>query len=305
MKKQEQKSRQYIVFDLEWNQSASGKKDSVENIPFEVIEIGAVKLDKDLNPIGEFSRFVRPEVYRRLHYKVFEIIHIGMEELKQRGEPFPKVIRDFLDWCETAENGKKETPVFCTWGNMDLTELQRNMAYHKVLSPFPYPLLYYDVQKLFSLLYEKDSKDKYPLDSAVDFLKIPQDRPFHRAIDDAYYTGCIMKKINFNAVREYLSMDYYRLPKDKEEEIYLIFPNYSKYISREFETKEEAIADKTVTDMICYRCNRSLRKKIRWFSANQKNYYCLAICPEHGPVRGKIRMKHTADGRTCAIKTIS
>ena len=34
----------YIVFVLEWNQSAEGKECSVEHMPFEIIEIGAVKI---------------------------------------------------------------------------------------------------------------------------------------------------------------------------------------------------------------------------------------------------------------------
>ena len=34
----------YIVFDLEWNQSPQGKEGSIENFPFEIIEIGAVKV---------------------------------------------------------------------------------------------------------------------------------------------------------------------------------------------------------------------------------------------------------------------
>ena len=56
--------------------------------------------------------------------------------------------------------------------------------------------------------------------------------------------------------------------------------------------------------MICYRCSRALRKKIRWFTANQRNYYCLAWCPDHGFVRGKIRMKHSPDGGIFVVKTI-
>ncbi len=37
----------YIVFDLEWNQGNCRKKESDhEEIPFEIIEIGAIKLDK-------------------------------------------------------------------------------------------------------------------------------------------------------------------------------------------------------------------------------------------------------------------
>ena len=63
-------------------------------------------------------------------------------------------------------------------------------------------------------------------------------------------------------------------------------------------------ADKTVTDLLCYRCRRMLRKKIRWFTGNQRYYYCLGECPEHGYVKGKIRMKHTAAGEVYAIKTI-
>ena len=35
--------KNYIVFDLEWNQSIEGKEHSIEHFPFEIIEIGAVK----------------------------------------------------------------------------------------------------------------------------------------------------------------------------------------------------------------------------------------------------------------------
>ena len=37
----------YIVLDLEWNQSCRGKEYTVLGLPFEIIQIGAVKLVKD------------------------------------------------------------------------------------------------------------------------------------------------------------------------------------------------------------------------------------------------------------------
>ena len=37
----------YIILDLEWNQSPTGKINENKAIPFEIIEIGAVKLNKD------------------------------------------------------------------------------------------------------------------------------------------------------------------------------------------------------------------------------------------------------------------
>lgn len=297
-------NKHYIVFDLEWNQSADGREGTVDGMPFEIIEIGAVKLDEKLKKVSEFSRVVRPQVYKKLHFKVLEIMHVGMEELKTRGEPFPETVRAFLDWAAEAPDGGESTPVFCTWGNMDITELQRNMAYYDIPNPFPYPLLYYDVQKLYNILYENNSKNKLPLEKAVRALAVREKRPYHRALDDALYTGEVMQAMQFDAVREFLSLDYYRLPKESAEEIYLVFPNYSKYVSREFLSREDAIADKTVTDMLCYRCNRMLRKKIRWFSANQRNYFCLAECPEHGYAKGKIRMRHAEDGGIYVVKTI-
>ena len=49
----------YIVFDLEWNQSAEGKECSVEHMPFEIIEIGAVKLNSQMKQVSEFHRLVQ------------------------------------------------------------------------------------------------------------------------------------------------------------------------------------------------------------------------------------------------------
>ena len=47
--------KNYIVFDLEWNQSPEGKENSVESMPFEIIEVGAVKMDGDFSVISELS----------------------------------------------------------------------------------------------------------------------------------------------------------------------------------------------------------------------------------------------------------
>lgn len=286
----------YIVFDLEWNQCPEGKDCSNDKIPFEIIEIGAVKLDKKRRIVSEFHKLVKPAIYQEMHFKISEVTHMNMKELMGYGEPFPKVAAEFLEWCG-------EAPVFCTWGSMDLTELQRNMDYYGIPNPFSWPLLYYDIQKLYSLLYG-DGKSKSSLDMAAAELNTLEERPFHRALDDAYYTGKIMRTMRFEEIKDYISLDYYRVPQTQDEEIYLVFPSYSKYVSRVFETREEVIADKTVTDMMCYRCRRMLRKKIRWFSSNQKFYFGLASCPEHGFLKGKIRVKKTGDGKVFAVKTL-
>lgn len=287
--------KNYIIVDLEWNQSSQGKENSIEELPFEIIEIGAVKLDEQFHVKSEYHRLVAPKVYKQLHYKISEVTHMDMKELRRDGCDFEEMIAEFLTWCG-------ESYLFGTWGPMDLTELQRNMSFYQIENPFTKPLLYYDIQKLYALCCG-DIKTKSSLDTAVEEMGIMEERPFHRALDDAYYTARVLQHMDFQSVAPYISVDYYRLPLTRQEEIYLEFPDYTKYVSREFESKEEALADKQVTDMLCRKCRRMLRKKVRWFSFNQKTYLCLANCPEHGFVRGKIRMKKS-EGGVYVVKTM-
>ena len=124
----------YIVFDLEWNQCPKGKARENPRMPFEIIEIGAIKLDENRKEIGRFSEMVRPLVYPTLHYRTKEITSLDQNQLR-RSRTFCPVVRDFLKWC--GDDCK-----FVTWGNLDLTELQQNMDYYRLANPFPKPLFY-------------------------------------------------------------------------------------------------------------------------------------------------------------------
>lgn len=287
----------YIVLDLEWNQSPNGKEDSVEHFPFEIIEIGAFRLDERYRETGTFHRLIRPQVYRKMHFKISEVTHMDMKKLCQEGQPFETVIKEFLEWCGD------EKFCFCIWGSMDLTELQRNMAYYGIDIPFPRPLLYYDIQKLYCLQYG-DGQNKVSLDQAVLDQNMEEDRPFHRALDDAYYTGRILSVLDMETYGVYKSVDYYGLPETRNEEYRLYFTDYSKFVSREFDSREDIMKDKNVTDIVCLKCRRMLRKKVRWFPYGQRFYFCLAVCPEHGYVKGKIRVKKSEDDRYYVVKTI-
>ena len=286
----------FVIFDLEWNQSSGGKDTSIERLPFEIFEIGAVKMNERFEKVAEFHRIIRPCVYRQLHRIISEVTHVSQLELERDGEPFRTVMEDFLDWCGSDF-------IFCSWGSMDLTELQRNMVYHGMEIPFPQPLLFYDVQKLYSLLYS-DGKTRESLDLAVEAFGLSSDAPFHRALEDADYTGRVLGQLDFEAVKEYVSVDYFHAPRERAEEFTLEFPDYTKFVSRTFPTREAAMEDKGVTDMVCCKCHRMLRKKIRWFSYGQRFYLCLAVCPEHGFVKGKVRIKKAEDGSIFAIKTL-
>ena len=82
----------YIVFDLEWNQSYRGKVGKLPDLPFEIIEVGAVKLNENLEPVSEFSRFVRPFVYTTLDYRVRALTKIQAKQLRSEGQDFATVM---------------------------------------------------------------------------------------------------------------------------------------------------------------------------------------------------------------------
>lgn len=283
----------YVVLDLEWNQSTDKTKTELKELPFEIVEIGAVLLDASFQAIGEFSRIVKPSVYLEMNEYTGKLIHLQMSELK-KGRPFPEVMKEFLNWCG-------DEYIFCTWGSQDLVELQRNMDYYHMPALSKTPFAYLDVQKLFNIACTKD-KIQRALEYAVDYLHIPQDIPFHRAFSDAFYTSEVLKQLP-ESVLSNQSYDTYHPPKSRREEIHVRFSDYYKYISRCFPTKERAMQDSTVTSTYCYICNRRLPRLIRWFSANSRHFYSVSICDTHGYMKGKIRMKHASNGKIYVVKT--
>ena len=70
----------YIVFDLEWNQSPGGKKYSNSRLPFEIIEIGAVKMNEQREVVDVFQRLVKPQVYNWIHDSIHEVIHVDYKD---------------------------------------------------------------------------------------------------------------------------------------------------------------------------------------------------------------------------------
>ena len=154
----------YVVLDLEWNQANGITEHEVPAIPFEIIEIGAVKLhtvpcgqpadggssagDGKSGSGGGPVKGRDTEKDRRVGSGAFLIERAGefnqlirpsvYHEMNQatgrlihlrmkelkKGRPFPETAEAFFAWCG------EEDYRFCSWGSADLTELQRNMEYY-------------------------------------------------------------------------------------------------------------------------------------------------------------------------------
>ena len=270
------------MLDLEWNQSYRGKQYTVEGLPFEIIQIGAVKLDENKNVQDRWECLVRPVVY-----KVSEMLGISINDL-ENGKDFKSAADEFLAWC--GEDYK-----FITWGGSDLTEFQRNMKYFGVEYKFPFPFTYYDLQKLYSKVYS-DGKTRRSLKMAIEELGFSEDAEYHSAINDAVYTARIFQQMDFDSVKVYESIDTYRIPKDRKTEIYANFGTYEKYISRGFKTRDNAADDRVARSCRCYICGRSMKRLIKWFATTSKTYYSVFVCEEHGTFKGKLKVKHNDNG---------
>lgn len=182
----------YIVFDLEFNQDFSSPMQvSIDQTPhpFEIIQIGAVKLDEQFNTIDTFNRFVKPSIYANINPYVTKMTNITAEMLLNE-KSFPEVYRDFTDFAKSSD------AVFCIWGMSDIRELFKNIEYHRL--PNELSSMYINIQSLASLHFNLPQHRPMGLHEAVELLKIPATLQFHNAYCDAYYTAEIFKKI-YNA----------------------------------------------------------------------------------------------------------
>ncbi len=271
----------YIVFDLEWN--IAGRANRVDPalqaaLPFEIIEIGAVKLNEDFELIGEFTTHVRPKLYRILSSHIAAVTKRFQQSLKF-GLPFPEAAREFWKWCEADG----ENFALCIWSESDPGVLRSNLAFHGLDDQLPLQCL--DVQHVFDDLIEKAGIQR-SIEYAVDFLRLDKNEPFHQAVKDALYTGLILQQTATIAREEQGIDDLLG--------IYAYDPNLNRAakLSLPPAADHETVLSRLVSDdvLACPACKASLRPLVDW-ERNGNRADARFCCPEHGVVAGKTRFR--------------
>lgn len=274
------KNMNYVVLDLEWNMGSAKKE--LKMMPFEIIEIGAVKLNSEKKETDRFSRLIRPRVYKKMHRINSSIVHLSNKDLKD-AESFEIVYSEFQEFLGP------EPVMFCTWGDSDLTELQRNIRFFNLIPLSLGPIEFLDVQKLYG--YSKDSpKERLSLKKAAEELSIPETTGFHRALGDAIYTAGILEHID-KKWEKYTSFNTYHTPDTADDEILRSYGSYVKHISKCFFEKGQILKEKRIKSLRCPICGEKLKKELPWFTLNHKHYLTKGVCEKHGDVRSKIRIK--------------
>ncbi len=285
----------YIVFDLEWNQSCSGRIGEHPRMPFEIIEIGAAKVDKSFKIVDTYAALIKPRIYKKLHAQIRKILNYDEHDL-EKGRDFKEVCKEFLEWCG-------EDYMFVTWGPMDLAELQTNMDFY-YMPKMERPLKYINLQDVYAEVNGESTAKVSRLEKAVDFYNIPEDIPFHSAVNDAIYTAKVMQKMKPRNVKEMYSFDLHALPRNKDDEIHAVHNNKYEYVSRDFVNKNVALKDDIASEIRCYKCNRKVNVKVDWFANSPTSHICAGKCWRHGYFTGKIKFRTVSDNRVHVIKTM-
>ncbi len=181
----------YIVCDFEFNQAYDFELDqktkSDPACPFEIIQIGAIKLSEKFEEVGEFNIIIKPTLYPKLNPYVSKLTGITEESFNSANvKTFDEGIREFADFCGS------ERPVLCVWGKNDVSTLFKNIEYNQT-EGVDLPIEYINIQEYASRKLKHYSGTHIGLRRAIEQLNIDLGISYHDALNDAKYTAEIFK----------------------------------------------------------------------------------------------------------------
>lgn len=264
----------YIIMDLEWNNSYMK---SAEKFINEIIEIGAVKLDENLNTVSTFSELIKPVVSKKLRSRIKNLTHITNEDVRH-GLPFSQVIKEFADWVG-------EDALIMTWGDTDIRTLQTNFKYFLNTKTIEFITKYADLQKFCQCFINMENIQQAGLSYAAGCLEIdPEKYPHHRALDDSLLSAeCFKKVFNADKLAEFIKIC------DKEFYARLDFRPYV------IKDKNDPLIDKNLFNCYCDICGGKVDVKKKWKFMNQ-SFRGIFFCPNcNREFRVNLRVKKFYD----------
>ena len=232
---------EYIVFDLEFNQGYNRKTNktiSNEKCPFEILQIGAIKLDSNLNILDTFDSFVKPSIYKEVHPFIRDMTNITYEQVKD-APTFPEVYKSFRKFISSS---KKTT--FCVWGSNDLKELYRNIYFYG-LPCKNIPKSYINVQQYASQFFNNPAGRSIGLKNAISILGLDQKASYHNALNDAYYTAQVFIRINnSNIVSDtYIYTPVKVLQKNAQIDYKKLYLEFEKILQKTLSEEDKKVID--------------------------------------------------------------
>ncbi len=276
-----------IVFDLEWNQGYGKQNTRQDPLPQEIVEIGAVRINASFEIEDELSLSVRPVVHRTLHHHVRRITGLQNTAIRD-GLSFVEACAQLMHFC-----GDQFT--LCTWGPDDYPVLQKNLSFWQL--PVQWATQPLDIQAAFAALSPDRPGQQIALSTAMETLSIPQDKPMHRALHDAYYTARV-----FQALQRQVSP----LPDNDPRLIALCKRFASQALRYTARTTTVPSTSRSIGAMLraatpplptCPICQSALSPASACIHVGRSNHLeQLADCPTHGMIWMQFALHYNAEG---------
>lgn len=282
----------YITLDLEWNQAYAQKALAVQKqlcsrLRGEVIQIGAVKLDRNLNPCGSYSVIVKPKYFKKIHRHVAQLTGISQEQM-DRGMPLPEAAESFRRFCG-------DDFAFLTWGPDDIPMLKDNFRIHDI--PTDWLDRTYDLQRIYNRQEDEGNKQR-SLEFAMEHFGIPQNLPAHDALNDAFFTALVAARLDIReGIRTYDTQngDYLECSvigdADAGDDGYV--------------TVNELLEDTVVAHPVCPICKKPLTPKDKPLHSRGQRYSRLYQCRTDGDMFLTLRVMRNLNDTWRAKRTIT
>ena len=260
----------YIIMDLEWN---NAYMKSAQKFVNEIIEIGAVKLNENLEIIDTYSELIKPVVSRKLRSRIKDLTHLTNEDISG-GIAFSEAITKFEDW--SGNNA-----VFMTWGDTDIRTMLTNFKYFLNKDNISFIECYADLQRYCQCFINMENIQQAGLSYAAECLKIDAEKyPHHRALDDSLLSAeCFKKVFDKDKLNEFI--------KTCDEDFYARLA-FKPYVIK---SKNDPLIDKNLFNCYCDICGGKVETLKKWKFMNQSFrglFYC-ASCDREFRVNLRIK----------------
>ena len=284
----------YISLDLEWNQAFPEQLEAIQKrlgtrLRGEVIQIGAVKLDAGMNVIGSYSVIVRPRFFRRINRHVAKLTGIT-QDMIDLGVPLPEASERFRRWCG-------EDCAFLTWGPDDVPMLEDNFRAQGIDGDW-LPRVY-DLQKIYNRQTDGLNKQR-SLEYVMESFGIPQNLPAHDALNDAYFTALVAKKLD--VVR---GVETYDQVRDHSDGALLSDVIGDADVGETgFQSPYDVVRDPAVSEPVCPVCGSPLTFRERTVHLRGQKYLRMMVCPNDGDLLLDLRVVRNLNGTFRVRRTI-
>lgn len=246
MQKTEGNNLDYIVLDIEFN----GRK-FASPLPMEVIEIGAVRLNEQLEQVNTFSAFIKPVYFTKLNSFIQKKTGILQKQI-DAADGFVKVIKQFQQWLSQSDN-----VMIITWGGEDMKRIILDTRMHKLNDHYWMSTPYFDLLKGYTRL--KGLTNDISVEGALEQLNLPISGQAHRALDDAIMTSHIFRTVfeQLDFSRQQYYVDKYTNAKERRGiknavrmlRVQKLEPTWENYVLKFLQEKVETENPKKINEI--------------------------------------------------------